>query len=214
MLLLLTTSSLSPRVLKDHSESGEMYHASASNANPDALCVYSTVTPQSVIRTKPNPKLFKNPRIIVQHLSLSLWCRSLPILQRQDSVSPCLLITRLSHISINRRTKRRKRNAASGHSLRSRILGQDASRQTSRRHAVDQVVLRPQALDAALDSGKQAADLAKVLCHAPGPRAHVLETDFELLAEGERGDGGLAVGALEGTAEGCIVGHLQYERLD
>lgn len=102
-----------------------MYHVSASNANPDALYVHSTVTPQSVIRTKPkpNPKLFqKSSYHRTTSLSLCV-CHSLSLLQRQDNVPPILLITRLSHVRINRRTKRRKCSAASDNSLRPRILG-------------------------------------------------------------------------------------------
>lgn len=54
-----------------------MYHVSASNANPDALYVHSTVTPQSVIRTKPNPKLFQKSSY-----------------HRTTSLSLCMCVTR------------------------------------------------------------------------------------------------------------------------
>lgn len=121
--------------------------------------------------------------------------------------NPTLLLLGLPHPRIDSGTKRRKGHTPPGHGLRPRILGQEPPRQTPGRDAVAEIVLGPQALDAALDAGEEGADFAKVFGHGEGTSAHVFEAVFELLAEGHGGER-LAGAVGEGGAEGGVVGHL------
>lgn len=113
-----------------------------------------------------------------------------------------LLLRRHPHIRINRRTERRKANAASSRSLRTRLRTEDPARDATGRNAIRKIVLRAQALDAALCAGVEGANNTEVLGRGPGAGAHVFEAATELFAPGEVGEGGSLGG------ECGVVGHL------
>lgn len=120
-----------------------------------------------------------------------------------------LFVTRLAHVGVDGGTERSKSRTAASHGRRTRVLGQDTASQASRSDAVGKIVLGSQALDTAFDSGEQSADLAEVLGHRERARSHILEADLELLAERQRCNGGLTVGAAHHRATvGSIVRHL------
>lgn len=117
-----------------------------------------------------------------------------------------LLITGLSHVRIDGSTKRRERSAATSHRRRTCILRENTAGQTTSCDSVGQVVLRSQSLDTTLDACKERANLAEILGHGERLVAHILEANFELLAEGKVRNRCLS-GRHRRSVRG-IVGHL------
>ena len=74
-----------------------------------------------------------------------------------------LLLTRLPHIRLNRRTKRRESRTPQRRSLRSRVPRQNSPRHTPRRDSIANVILGAQSLDSTLDPTKQSPDFPEVL---------------------------------------------------
>jgi hypothetical protein len=99
-----------------------------------------------------------------------------------------LIVSRTPHVSVDSRREGRERRTAAAYGHGPAASRQDAARQTAGSDAVGEVVLGPQALDAALNTREQRADLAKVLGHAVGSRAHVLEARGQLLPQRQGGD--------------------------
>lgn len=126
------------------------------------------------------------------------------------ATSPSLVLG-LPHPGVNGGAKGGKGDAAAGHGLGPRVAGEDAAGEAAGGDAVADVVCGAQALDSALDAGEEGADLAKVLGHGEGARAHVLEAELELLAEGQRRHV-LAGGVCDGAAKGGVVRHLRARR--
>lgn len=120
--------------------------------------------------------------------------------------SALFIIAGRPHVRIDGGAEGGEGDAAARDGLGAGVLGQDPAGEAARRDAVGEVVLGADALDAALDAGEEGADLAEVPGRGPGPRAHVLEADLELLAEREGGHRGLraAWGAV-----GSVVCHLE-----
>lgn len=117
-----------------------------------------------------------------------------------------LLVAGLSHVRIDSSTERRERSATTSHRRRTSILGENTTGQTTSCNTVGQVVLRSQTLNTALDACKERANLAEVLGHGERLVAHILEADFELLAEGKVRNRCLA--GRHGRSVRGIVGHL------
>lgn len=118
-----------------------------------------------------------------------------------------LILCRRSHPRLNRRTKRRKRRTATRHRIRPRAPREDPPRDTSGGDGVGHVIFGAHAFDAALDAGVDRADPAEVARRRPRPRAHVLESQLELLPHREVLDR-LCAGRAGDAAKGRVVGHL------
>jgi hypothetical protein len=113
-----------------------------------------------------------------------------------------------SHIPINRSTKRRKPDRPKRNRLWPTMSRQYRTSNGPRSDAVREVVLPPQALDAALRHRIHGADLAEVLGGRVRRGNHVFEADAQLLAHGEVGEG-FAAGLRDGGGgEGGVVAHL------
>jgi hypothetical protein len=113
-------------------------------------------------------------------------------------------LTRPPHVTINRQTKRRKTSTPQSSRLRTRRRRQRTARDTSRQHAIRQVILRPKSFDAALRTREDSTHLPEVACRGVRPRAHIPEAAAELLAQRE----GLDRRRIGVRCEWCIVLHL------
>jgi hypothetical protein len=113
-------------------------------------------------------------------------------------------LTRSPHVTINRQTKRRKTSTPQSSRLRTRRRRQRTPRDTPRQHAIRQVILRPESLDAALRAREDSAHLSEVTCRGVRTRAHIPEAAAELLAQRE----GLDRRCVGVRRERCIVLHL------
>lgn len=118
-----------------------------------------------------------------------------------------LVIPRTPHVRVDRSTESRKGDAAPGSSLWPGIPRENATSEAPCSRAVVEIVLGPDALDAALDTREERAHLSEVARHAPRPRSHILEADFQLLSQRERADR-CCCSAGNCCVEGGIVGHL------
>lgn len=128
--------------------------------------------------------------------------------QAKQPKQAALLLRRHPHIRINRRTERRKTNTTSSRSLRARLRTKDPARDATSRDTVGEVVLRAQALNAALRASVERTDDTEIFGRGPGAGAHVFEAAAELFAPGEVGEGG----SLRG--ECGVVGHTSHEQAE
>lgn len=109
-------------------------------------------------------------------------------------------------VVLDRRTESGKAGTAERCRLWTSLRGQDATGDTASRDRIRKVILRSQALDPALYSGEDGADLAEILCRRQTAASHILQTDFQLLADGQ----GAQLLALRRHRR--VVGHAGHEQ--